>query len=717
MLACATFTVALVSALTWWLAASASLVRSLEQVRSLEHRQTYLITLARYTGDTEALTQARTAQQEINHALKSASQASPLAAQALAVSSIARSYESLQTIEIDLLTAIAKKQGKRVATLFQEWRQQRVAFHALLEESVTAFSRQADIQTLRLSPREDIRILVALAGLTLALLLLAAWAISLLARARELTCVSRKAALPASASAPPSMSAPLAMPQRLKESPVREPERSSNSDSHLFGIIEGTTDAIAAIDKDYRLTAFNRSFASQCMRLYGKRLAVSMSIIDDVLPNDADTKKKAQSLWSRALMGEEFTEQEEQSDTVGTHWYEHSYSPIRDKKSAPVGAVLIVRDITDRKQAEANLLQAKEQIEREASNARKFELAVERSTDAIIITDRAGTIIYCNPSLTSLISRKPTDVLNRSVLTLLHASAESTASASITQSLEASATFHTEDILIGREKGQAFAAEFTLYPIVREGKLPEFFVGIIHDISQRKQLERAQSEFVSLASHQLRTPLTAIRLALGALGRGEVGLMPTESAEILTRAIEYGGHMAQTIDTMLNISRLESGKLTAQRKETPLKPILEEIISEQGLEQKRRKQMLTLDCPTDITLLSDRSLLKEAIGNLVSNAIKYTPDGGTVTVSAGIRDERAEIRVSDTGYGIPDDAQEKIFSKFYRADNVKAFETSGTGLGLYLVRSIAAMLGGTVSFTSRQNVGTTFLLSIPLSPP
>ncbi len=186
---------------------------------------------------------------------------------------------------------------------------------------------------------------------------------------------------------------------------------------------------------------------------------------------------------------------------------------------------------------------------------------------------------------------------------------------------------------------------------------------------------------------------------------------------MLKRSMEYVVHMAETIHTMLNISRLEAGKLNIIPREIALNEIITEITSDYVLECQRRHQVVEQVCDANLKITTDAPLIKEAISNLFGNAIKYTPDNGKVSIKVESDAQRVRINITDTGYGIPQHQQEKIFTKFFRAENVMKKETSGTGLGLYLVHSIVQLLHGSVSFVSKENEGTTFTIDLPILPP
>ncbi len=235
---------------------------------------------------------------------------------------------------------------------------------------------------------------------------------------------------------------------------------------------------------------------------------------------------------------------------------------------------------------------------------------------------------------------------------------------------------------------------------------------LYREVTQERRIDAAKSEFMSLASHQLRTPLTSIRWSLGRLAKQVKERMDDKEARLLDTARDAVAHMANSIDTMLSISRIEAGKITLKNIAVDLSVLLETVVSAHKELAEKGSLTLTVDCPAGLSVTSDQNLLEEILVNLVSNAIKYTPAGGTVALRAATDDEVVTIDVADTGYGNPLQQHKKIFTKVFRGENILRFHTDGTGLGLYLSHRLVELLGGELTFFSRENQGTTFTLRL-----
>lgn len=234
------------------------------------------------------------------------------------------------------------------------------------------------------------------------------------------------------------------------------------------------------------------------------------------------------------------------------------------------------------------------------------------------------------------------------------------------------------------------------------------------DITKQKQVDKAKSEFVSLASHQLRSPIAAMRWNIELLeAAGKEKMDATQIAYV--GKIAHGlSRMDMLVNDFLNVSKFELGTLTAKVEPLDLIPFLSTIQDEQdSFVEKKGLHMETEWDETIGTVQTDSHLLHMIVSNLLSNAIKYTPTGGTVRHSVINDGAHFIIRISDTGIGIPLNEHDQIFSKVFRASNTQDLAVEGTGLGLYIVKEAAQVLGGTISFESVEGEGTTFTVVLP----
>lgn len=272
----------------------------------------------------------------------------------------------------------------------------------------------------------------------------------------------------------------------------------------------------------------------------------------------------------------------------------------------------------------------------------------------------------------------------------------------------------SEKMFYRRKNGLSVPVYISVSPILLDGR-PIGAIQVFRDITLEQEIDRMKSEFISLASHQLRTPLSAIKTYSHMLVDGYMGEVTASQKKSLRTIITATNRMNELISTLLNITRIESGTIAVTPKHLQMDKVVDEVLKEVSLMATDKSINLTTATigKGSMAIKTDNLILKEIITNLVSNAIKYTPDGGSVTVQIKPRLQEVQVNVVDTGWGIPKYAQDQIFSKFFRAHNIVKRETTGTGLGLYLVKGLLDRLGGKIWFDSEEGNGTTFSFSLP----
>ena len=241
-------------------------------------------------------------------------------------------------------------------------------------------------------------------------------------------------------------------------------------------------------------------------------------------------------------------------------------------------------------------------------------------------------------------------------------------------------------------------------------------VVVFRDVSREREIDQAKTEFVSLASHQLRTPLSSINWYTEMLLDGDAGKLTKEQKEYLQEIYRGNHRMVELVNALLNVSRLELGTFMIEPEKVNLKKKVKEIVRELKQKIEGKKQKLTEKYKGKIDKYDgDPKLLMIIFQNLLSNAVKYTPEGGKIEVGVVNNGRIVEIKVADSGMGIPKKQQKRIFEKLFRADNVRETDTQGTGLGLYIIKQIVDHCGGKVWFESKEKKGTTFYVQLPAS--
>jgi signal transduction histidine kinase len=232
------------------------------------------------------------------------------------------------------------------------------------------------------------------------------------------------------------------------------------------------------------------------------------------------------------------------------------------------------------------------------------------------------------------------------------------------------------------------------------------------------EIQEAKDELLALASHQLRTPATGVKQYIGMLREGFVGELSKQQLDLLERAYESNERQLMTINEMLSVARADSGRLLLEKIRINLSKLLEDIIAEQRKAIEKQSQTITLVLPKKPVYAEvDQQYFRMVMENLLNNANKYTPPGGSINIHLKRAQTAITIRVEDTGVGIDDHDYPMLFKKFSRIPNELTNKVSGSGIGLYLARSIIEGHGGDITFTSKVGVGTTFIISLPLPVP
>ena len=273
----------------------------------------------------------------------------------------------------------------------------------------------------------------------------------------------------------------------------------------------------------------------------------------------------------------------------------------------------------------------------------------------------------------------------------------------------------TNHTVLIRKNGRRVVVANSASPLKDENNNVVGCVVVFRDVTKEREIDRAKSEFVSLAAHQLRTPLSTINWYAEMLLEGDVDKSKESRRKYLDKIYQNNQRMVGLVNALLNASRIELGILEVKPKPTNLTEIADGVLEEFSLQVKNKELQIKKHYAKNLpTMNIDPDLMQIVFRNLLSNAIQYTFDGGTISFAIGKKKSNAFITVSDNGAGIPEDQQSKIFTKLFRADNAVATYANGTGLSLYITKSIVEKFGGKIWFESEENKGTTFYVTIPL---
>lgn len=238
---------------------------------------------------------------------------------------------------------------------------------------------------------------------------------------------------------------------------------------------------------------------------------------------------------------------------------------------------------------------------------------------------------------------------------------------------------------------------------------------IFYNLTREKMLDKLKSEFISIASHQLRTPLTAIKWAIKMVLDEEEGPLNDSQKEMLDKGYKSNERIITLVNDLLNVSRIEEGRFGYSFGKASFEEALKVVSENLEIKIKQKDIDFKVTKKGDIPeVFIDKQKMQLVLQNLLENAIKYTPENGKVSVELEVEGDFLKVKIHDNGIGIPKEDQEKLFSKFFRATNAVSLQTEGSGLGLFIVRNVIRKHGGDISFVSKEGMGTEFIFTLPV---
>jgi PAS domain S-box-containing protein len=482
------------------------------------------------------------------------------------------------------------------------------------------------------------------------------------------------------------------------------------SQARFAGILEIANDAIISVDTHQRITLFNQGaekiFGYSTQEVLGQPLnlllpgrfasAHRQHVVDFThTPGKARKMGERQEIFGRRKDGTEFSA-------------EASISRLEVGGEQVFTAIL--RDISDRKQAE----EALEQL------GRQNELILTSVGEGLCGVDLQGKTTFVNPAAAKLLGYSVEELLGQSIEVLLppyktDGTAYDLTSSPLYAALRRGLIHQGMDEIFQRKNGSIFPVEYICTPI-REQKEIVGVVIAFKDITERQMVERMKDEFVSVVSHELRTPLTSIHGALRMLASGLLNNQPEKGKRLLEIAVDSTDRLARLINDILDVERIESGKVTMNKKvcfATDLMDRAADVM--QAMAEKGGVTLLASAVSAPLWVDPDR--IMQTLTNLLSNAIKFSPRGATVWLKAEEQGEHVLFQVKDQGRGIPQDKLESIFERFQQVDTSDARNHEGTGLGLAICRSIVQQHDGQIWVESTLGEGSTFYFTLPLARP
>lgn len=347
-----------------------------------------------------------------------------------------------------------------------------------------------------------------------------------------------------------------------------------------------------------------------------------------------------------------------------------------------------------------------------ATEKSKIKTIINCMGDGVLVCDGDGCIVLTNPAASRMLITSETSLLGN-FLPQCHLNLE--LSKTIEESLKTKDMSYasvSQELSLG-ESGEIFLRAHTA-PVRNDVGETIGSVTVLQDISHLKELDKMKSEFIAMVTHELRAPIAAVEQQLTVILNKMAGEVTEKQEQLLNRAKERTKGLLNLIKDLLDLSKIEAGKMVQYKELLALQEVVQKVVDLMRAEAEAKKLDLQFPDPSELPLISaDRNSMEGIFTNLISNAIKYTPEGGKVWVTLGEEGGFVKATVSDTGIGLKKEDLSRIFDKFYRVKTKETRQIVGTGLGLSIVKSIVDAHLGTISVESEEGGGTTFTILFP----
>ncbi len=359
-------------------------------------------------------------------------------------------------------------------------------------------------------------------------------------------------------------------------------------------------------------------------------------------------------------------------------------------------------------------ISAKHAAAKLAQKEEQFRAVSDTANDGIVTADSSGLIVYLNKSAEDMFEISANDAAGQPLTILMPPQFHSAHTAGFSNFIKTGASKiigRRVEITGRRKSGADFPLEISLAAWTANNKM--YFTAHLRDITDRKRVERLKNEFVSTVSHEMRTPLTAIHGSLALVASGATGALPAQAAELVNVARDSSERLVRLTNDMLDLQKMETGKLAFDIRPLNVSELVRSASSSNESFVKQHGAVLECKCPDeDLFVVGDADRVIQVLTNLISNAAKYSPSLGVVTVSIEVREKLIRFLVTDQGPGVPDDFRARMFEKFAQADSSDTRQKGGTGLGLSISRMLIERMDGYIGLAS-DGPGTTFYFELP----
>ncbi len=381
-----------------------------------------------------------------------------------------------------------------------------------------------------------------------------------------------------------------------------------------------------------------------------------------------------------------------------------SMTPMRDGDGQVAGFLGMAEDITQRRQQELALKTSEE----------TFRAAVENAPNGMALIDPGGKLLKVNPALCTLLGFDADELTSMPLVSIPHPDDVDIDRDSVRKLYRGHIdTYRVEKRLL-HKSGRIVHVLLGMSLIRHPDGAAKYFVAQAMDITERMEMDRIKSEFISIVSHELRTPLTSIRGSLGLLTGKIVKGVPETAQKLIDIAYKNCERLILLINDILDIDKIASGKMRFDMRPENAGALMEEAAeATRGYADDLRVHIRLEPAVPDLRINVDRDRFIQVLNNLLSNAVKFSPENGTIELCAEPKGGIIRISVRDHGPGIPPEAQDRLFNKFFQADASSTREKGGTGLGLHISRQIIEHMGGQIGFDTYVGEGTTMWVELP----
>lgn len=494
----------------------------------------------------------------------------------------------------------------------------------------------------------------------------------------------------------------------------------------LRGLIDHSPIGIYTVRNDGKIETFNPSIERMFNRLGIKDIANQ-----NIFELDYTQSTGLSNLIRGGLAGSAFKKEiEVQSQADGIVTYHDYYGvPIKNIDGNTEYLLLMADDITERKKLEqkiheyaTSLEQKVEERTRDIENDRIEDEAILTSIgEGVIATNKDNIITVVNTAAERMLGWSRAELMGKIKTDIIPAQDEAGSPlppekriGSIV-STGGSTKPLTTNMAYVKKDGSVLPVAVTATPIILNNKSLGAVV-IFRDITKEREIEQTRRDLLSLASHQLRTPLSGMNWLIETLKKGIHGTLSKKQVEYIDEIYRINQKMTTLVHEMLGVLRMEGDTAVIKKESVSILSIINPLLETLSPAAAAKKLTLQLINTRDYTISTNQTLLQNIVESIVSNAINYSPNNSKVAIQIDQAPGEIVIIVRDNGIGIPKSEQARLFERFYRASNAKIFDTSGTGLGLYTASMLAKKLGASITFTSEENKGSTFSIHIPYTP-